>query len=121
MAQLAKQTTKEQSIDGLWTAEFGSTADMFGSGVVVFRGGTMLGGDATHFYVGEYKLSGSAFQATLRVSPFIEGAESVFKTKGQELTLALEGTITAEGQAIGQGYPKEAPNLRFAVKLTKRS
>lgn len=121
MAQPLKQTTQGRRIDGLWTAEFGSTADMFGSGVIVFRDGKILGGDATHFYVGEYKLSGNDFEATIRVSPFIDGAESIFGTRGQDLTLGLKGSLTAERQAIAQGQPQGMPNVRFGLKLTKRS
>ncbi len=107
-------------ISGLWTGEFGSSVGISGGGVVIFRQGTILGGDATHYYIGSYKLNGKEFTATLRVSPFIEGAESVFKTKGQELTLELTGSLTEGGHAIGQGYPKEIPALKFGVKLTKR-
>jgi hypothetical protein len=107
-------------ISGLWTAEFGSSAGVFGGGVAVFRAGEILGGDATYFYVGSYKLEGTNFSATLKVAPFIEGAESVFKTKGQPLTLELNGSFTEEGQGIGQGYPRENPSLKFGVKLIRR-
>jgi hypothetical protein len=105
---------------GLWTAEFGSSVGISGGGVAVFEQGKILGGDATHFYIGDYKLTGKDFTATLRLSPFIEGAESVFRTRGQTLTLELAGSFTGDGQAIGQGFPKEMPSLKFGVKLTKR-
>ena len=61
-----------------------------------------------------------SFSATLRVSPFIDGAESVFRTTRKDLTLELTGELTSDGQAIGQGYPLEMPLLKFGVKLTKR-
>jgi hypothetical protein len=108
-------------MDGLWTAEFGSSAGMFGGGVVFFQDGRMFGGDGTYFYVGEYEFRGNTFQATLRVSPFIDGAESIFKTVGQDLTLNLVGSLTGEGRAIAQGHPSGMPNLKFGVKLTKRA
>jgi hypothetical protein len=107
-------------MNGLWTAEFGSSTGMFGGGVAVFRDGKVLGGDGTYYYIGEYTLKGSAFQATLKVSPFIPGAESVFKTVGKDLTLELEGSLTDEGRAIAQGHSREMPALKFGVKLTKR-
>ncbi len=107
-------------MDGLWTAEFGSSTGIFGGGVAVFRDGKIMGGDATYYYIGQYSLSGKTFKATLKVSPFIEGAESVFKTVGRDLTLDLAGSLTGEGLAIAQGHPRGMPDLNFGVKLTKR-
>ena len=108
-------------MNGLWTAEFGSSAGRFGGGVAVFQDGRILGGDGSHFYTGDYKLEGKTFQGTLKVSPFIQGVESVFRTMGQDLTLELTGSLTDERQAIAQGHPRGMPDLKFGVKLTKRS
>jgi hypothetical protein len=114
-------TEAEKQIDGLWTAEFGSSVGISGGGVAVFQDGRVLGGDNAYLYTGSYKFSGRRFSATLRVSPFIDGAESVFRTVGKNLTLELTGELTSDGQAIAQGYPLEMPSLKFGVKLTKRS
>lgn len=108
-------------IDGLWTVEFGSNEGISGGGVVVFQNGKIVGGDATHFYLGEYTLDGSKLKATLKVSPFIAGAQSVFKTVGRDHILDLVGSLTSEEQAIAQGAVREAPQLAFGAKLTKRS
>jgi len=108
-------------MDGLWTVEFGSSTGMFGSGVAVFRDGRILGGDNVYYYVGEYILQGSKLKATLRISPFIEGSESVFKTIGQDLTLDLVGAVTSNDSAIAQGHPRGKPELKFGAKLTKRA
>ena len=108
-------------MEGLWTAEFGSSTGRFGGGVAVFRDGKILGGDGLYYYVGEYKLKGDSFTALLRISPFIEGAESVFKTVGRDLLLDLTGSLTDDRHAIGQGHSREMPHLNFGVKLTKRS
>ena len=83
MNGILKQNDMEKTMDGLWTAEFGSSAGMFGGGVIVFQNGKLVGGDGTYFYTGEYTLQDKEFKAILRVSPFIDGAESVFKTVGQ--------------------------------------
>ena len=108
------------TVDGLWTAEFGSNQGMFGGGVVIFRQGKLAGGDATHFYVGEYQMDGSNFHATVRIAPFIAGAESVFKTVGREFTLDLVGSFPDEKRAIAQGSVRGAPELTFGAKLVKR-
>jgi hypothetical protein len=47
-----------QKIDGLWTAEFGSSLGSFGGGVAIFQNGKISGGDGTYFYVGNYKIQG---------------------------------------------------------------
>jgi hypothetical protein len=108
-------------MDGLWTVEFGSSAGIFGGGVAFFRDGRIFGGDATYYYVGEYNLTKNGFHATLRVSPFIPGARSVFGTVSQDLTLELDGSFTAAGQATAQGHPREIPDSKFGAKLTKRA
>jgi hypothetical protein len=107
-------------MEGLWTAEFGSNTGIFGGGVAVFQDGKILGGDGTYYYVGEYKLNGNAFHATLRIFPFIDGAQSVFKTTGRELTLELDGSLIDAGRAIAQGQPQGMPGLKFGAKLTRR-
>jgi hypothetical protein len=117
----SNQIEQVTTMNGLWTAEFGSSTGIFGGGVAVFHDGRIWGGDATYYYVGEYTLTGTTFKATLRLSPFIQGAESVFKTVGKNLTLELEGALTSTDHAIAQGHPKDFPNLNFGAKLTKRA
>ena len=121
MSEIFKEIAESLHIDGLWTAEFGSSTGSFGGGVAVFRGGTILGGDGTHFYIGEYEIEGRDLKATLHVAPFISGAQSIFRTIGQDLTLELQGTLLGIDQAIAQGRAREMPTLTFGVKLTKRS
>ena len=108
-------------IEGLWTAEFGSTAGRFGGGVVVFRDGRVMGGDSGYYYLGTYSLvTGNEFRATIDVVPFINGIESVFNTLGRNLKLELTGTLTDGAHAIAQGYPVGMPGLKLGVKLAKR-
>src|ERR1700722_15278399 len=100
-------------MDGLWTAEFGGSSGIFGGGIVYFDAGKIWGGDSTYFYIGVYTLDGSTFRATLVVAPFIDGAESVFKTVGQTLTLELSGIVTGERTATAQGNARGIPHLKF--------
>ena len=94
---------------------------MFGGGVVVFHDGKIMGGDGTYYYLGEYILRGNALQATLVISPFIAGAASVFRTVGHNVTLKLDGSLVDERRVTAQGFSNEMPNVKFGVKLTKRS
>lgn len=120
MGQPAREIMEAYSMNGLWTAEFGTSNGMFGGGVVTFDHGKISGGDSWYYYVGEYHFDGGTFRATLRVVPFIEGAQTVFKTVGREITLDLEGSLIDEHHATGQGKAREIPDIKFGVKLTKQ-
>lgn len=109
-----------EGMEGLWTAEFGSSTGMFGGGVAVFRGGKILGGDSLYYYTGEYTLTGKELRATLSIFPFIAGARNVFGTTGQ-LILELTGSLVGPGEATAQGHPSGMPGLKFGVKLRKRA
>lgn len=108
-------------MEGLWTAEFGSTAGIFGGGVAVFRDGRIMGGDGGYFYLGEYTLRENTLQASIEVQPFIDNYRSVFGTMNQKMTLELVGSLQDKDHAIAQGHPKGMPHLRFGVKLTRRT
>lgn len=108
-------------IDGLWTAEFGSSTGVFGGGVVVFQNGRVLGGDAGYFYIGKYHLNQRVLHVTIEVQPFIVGYESVFSTVNQKFTLELDGSLQDDTHITVQGRMKEVPNLSFGAKLTKRT
>jgi hypothetical protein len=108
-------------MEGFWTAEFGSSVGIFGGGVVFFRAGEVLGGDSSYFYVGRYTETEKAFRATLEVSPFIQGVQSVFGTVDQKFKLDLVGSLEAPDRIVAQGQREGMPGVRFGVKLTKRA
>lgn len=93
-------------MDGLWTAEFGSSTGIFGGVVAVFRDGRVLGGDATYYYIGEYTLSGNTLKATLTLSPFIENAESVFQDGGPKPHFRPSGVVDRRGPSNCAGTPQ---------------
>jgi T3SS negative regulator,GrlR len=107
------------TMNGLWTAEFGSNLGMFGGGVVILSNDRVLGGDNSYYYEGNCVITGNKLSATLQIVPFILGQSSVFGTVSRKFTLKLEGT--AQGDLItAQGTLDFAPNLSLAVKLKKR-
>jgi hypothetical protein len=107
-------------MDGLWTAEFGSSSGIFGGGVAIFRDGRILGGDGGYYYVGNYEIKDKAITATLTLTPFLRDYPSVFTTVNETLILRLSGTLLDEEHAIIQGHPEGKPDLRFGAKLAKR-
>lgn len=108
-------------IEGLWTAEFGSSTGVFGGGVAVLQDGKVMGGDGGYYYVGEYTLTNGIFRATIQVKPFIQNYESVFQTMNQPFTLDLSGSVLDENLLKAQGQAKGMPGLTFGVKLVKRA
>ncbi|WP_148209983.1 GrlR family regulatory protein [Candidatus Korobacter versatilis] len=108
-------------MDGLWTAEFGSSVGLSGGGVVVLSNGDVRGGDGGYYYVGTYRRDGNRFVVELRVSPFLLSYNSVFNTIGRPFSLKIEGNLTDESHAIGQGRPLEIPGVTLGVKLTRQA
>jgi len=64
-------------VDGLWTVEFSSTLDLFGSGVLVLCNKRILGGDAGYYYSGEYDVKNNTIHGKVDVIRFDEKSISV--------------------------------------------
>lgn len=113
-------------MQGLWTIEFGSSVGIYGSGVIIMRGGKIQGGDATYYFDGSYEATSPAdlfpakFKAKILVKPFVSGAESVFKTYGKNLTIDLDGTLKDRDNAVAVGTPEELPHMNVGIRMTRR-
>jgi hypothetical protein len=70
-----------------------------GSGVVVFRDGKILGGDAYLFYVGSYTVEGSVFKGELQVNQHTRSIDvnPVFGGQTQPVGIGVSGTFTETG------------------------
>jgi hypothetical protein len=114
-------------VEGLWTIEFGSNAGVFGSGVVILRGGKIEGGDASYYYIGSYETPNpekpypSVFRARIEAKPYLPGAESVFKTYDRAIVLNMEGTFKDENNAVAVGTPVGIPGMNLGIRLKRRS
>lgn len=103
----------------LWTAEFASTAGAFGAGVFVLSDGKVFGGDSGYTYVGTYTKEGEIFNAEVLVEPFLSDYKSIFQTTGQSFNLQISGNMTGNS-GFAHGSPREMPNFRLTLKLTRR-
>jgi hypothetical protein len=54
--EMKKIEMEECMYDGLWTVEFGSMANRYGRGVLIFINGRLLGGDDGYYYSGNYEI-----------------------------------------------------------------
>lgn len=92
-------------MEGLWTAEFQSGVGGAGSGVVVVRNGTIMGGDAGYYYTGTYSVDDGKVQVALQIQRYREGHKSVFGP-ADNLRLTLSGSVDGSrmnltGQVMG--------------------
>lgn len=106
------------SIDGLWTATF-STSIGSGTGVAVFVGGRVLGGDANYYYKGLYKLVGERIIGSLDVVHFFGPLTNVFGPV-REARLDLDGAIGRDLMIIS-ARNLQTPMLRMQIKLQRVS
>jgi hypothetical protein len=67
-----------------------------GSGVVVFRDGKLLGGDAYLFYVGSYTINGSTFKGEVQVNQHTPSSTEspLFGGQQQPVGIGVTGTFT---------------------------
>lgn len=65
-------------IEALWSIQFISDLGSSGGGVVIFRGGHVLGGDAQYTFSGTYDLKGDLLTVKARASLYAGEPNSIF-------------------------------------------
>ncbi len=67
------------SIEALWTVEFISNLQVFGSGVVVLETGRVFGGDAQYYYLGDFDVKhGEDVSVNVKITHFAGAGYSIF-------------------------------------------
>ncbi len=106
------------SVDGLWTVEFSSTLNLFGTGIVVLNNKRLLGGDFGYYYSGTYSTSGETLEAKIDVTRFDKNAISVFGNIDQ-FSLIFTAKIS-NGEFNGIAYVDGKPGLKIRVTGKKK-
>lgn len=107
-------------IEGLWSVEFGANTGYDGAGVVVFESQRVFGGDASYYYVGNYSIDNNLIlTAEINVSHYNGPLNNVFGPV-KEITIVVAGK-TATPSMIIEGSVKGRPDLKIALRLTKRA
>lgn len=110
----------EESVEALWTVEFMSNLQIFGSGVAFFETGKIFGGDARYYYLGSFEVDhGGLVKADIKVTHFTGEPYSIFGIR-KEFRLALSGqrkvpVMELTGHVVGK------PHLAMTLRLTWRA
>lgn len=106
-------------IEALWGIEFVSNRPDGGYGVLVLETGRVLGGDSSFVFVGNYEVNNGVIRAEAKCTNDRGTLESIFGNI-KEFTVVLEGPVDQK-EMILNGYMKENPENKLAVKLTRRA
>ena len=104
--------------DGLWTIEF-KTDDSFGSGVLVFNGTQIFGGDYGYYYSGRIDTTGGNVTGEINVVRFNPNAISVFGDI-PSFTLVLNDGRINEESFNAKATIKNIPGPTITIKGEKK-
>jgi hypothetical protein len=101
---------------GIYHVKFSPVAGtVFGEGLVIFREGTVNGGDPGYLYQGSYKITGDKLAAKLHVKRWNPAWASVFGNL-VEYDLDLTGQMPADGSLFyAEGAVRQHPQLKLTV------
>jgi len=104
-------------VDGFYIAKFKSHHSVEGAGVLMMRGGRILGGDNAYKYVGDYAECEGEIRVNVVATRFAPGI-SVFGDV-DKLELSFIATVT-ETKISFSGSLNGAPEQRLEVVLEKQ-
>jgi hypothetical protein len=107
------------SVEALWSVEFFSNQEIFGSGVAVLETQRVLGGDSQYTYVGEYDVQNNSFNARITVRHYSGEPFSVFGNR-EEFNLILSGAPEQQTFEVN-GYIEGEPQNEINIRLTRRA
>lgn len=106
-------------LEALWSVEFVSNVQGYGAGVAVFETGRILGGDASFYYVGNYKVENGTLIAEIKVVNYRGEPNSIFGPL-KEFTLHVSGKPQSPEFEVA-GNMAERPELHILIRLTRRA
>jgi hypothetical protein len=92
-----------------------------GSGVVIFRDGKILGGDAYLYYTGSYSVNGDAFRGEVLVSQHTRSPDvnPLFGGQSQPVGIGVSGTATGTSAVVNGTALVGKASLIFKGTLRK--
>jgi len=105
-------------VDGLWTVEFSSALNLFGSGVVVLHEKRLLGGDAGYYYSGQYDVKNNTIRGEIDVIRFDQNSISVVGDVDQ-FGLTFTGQLS-EDEFTGVAEVRDKPGLTINIRCRRK-
>ena len=107
-------------LEALWSVDFQSNSQMWGTGVAVFETGRVLGGDSAMVYIGEFSVDpNGTVHAEIKVSrystvpmPSVVGMEN--------FTLSVKGKADRKEMKL-TGVVKEDPSRTITIHAVRRA
>jgi hypothetical protein len=103
--------------NGIYSVKFAASLGVIGEGLVVFKDGTVNGGDHGYIYTGSYDVSNSKATAKLKVKRWNPGSMSILGNI-QEFDLVLSGSEGQDGTSFS--VSGQSPSIPAQVEVTGR-
>ncbi|HTW49217.1 MAG TPA: GrlR family regulatory protein [Acidobacteriaceae bacterium] len=104
-------------MDGYWLTHF-RVGERHGEGIVMMRGGELLGGDLEHVWRGTWEEEDGRVYARIRIVPFVSRHEEEWMAREMPLIVTLTGTCT-EDTAQLEGHPDAREELVYRVEMRR--
>lgn len=101
-------------MEGFWTVQFKGVQG-WGTGVVMYIGGRVFGGDSAVYFMGTYSLQGDAVAIQIHVKQQLPGLMNVMGRN--EFDLDLAGDLQGDTLKLAGNIP--GTDLRLTCTLTK--
>ena len=110
-------------IEGLYVAEFGDVAiggetyTYWNGGVAVLETNRLFGGDSGYYYLGNYTIKDSQFEATVKIVKHNPTWEDAFGSTSPSFNIKVQATAN---NGIIEGFMDrlDPPQARLPVRLT---
>lgn len=108
-------------IEALWSTEFrDGNNQMFGSGIVVFENGKILGGDSGFTFVGNYSIKDGVGYASIRVRCYSNTINMQSISGLDDYVLDAVGKID-HNHMVFTGTSKSVPGFTMNIDMTRRA
>jgi len=102
-------------IDGIYLVTFSSNSNDFGSGIAVFKGNSVNGGDHGYLYTGNKSEQDGQFNSCLKIKQWNPSVQSVFGS-AKEFVLELNGSSSADNSFLAHGHVADQPHALITIR-----
>jgi hypothetical protein len=102
-------------LNGIYHVTFSSNSNDSSEGLLVFRGGTINGGDHGYLYTGTMTSHSETFKSTLTIKQWNPSVKSVFGSVKQ-FVLELSGRVSADNGFTASGQIAEQPQAKITIR-----